>query len=148
MIATKTTALMMALGMLGIASMMFVSPSVVYAQNTNVAANSGENEDNDDVEQENKSEIKQKSKNDCESSAGSANIAGVAVGDQTSTATSVNDCDSTQAAVVTQSNTNTDNDVQFNVQEADAEQSVCESFGLLLGLNICDNELEAAELDD
>jgi hypothetical protein len=77
MIATKTTALMLALGMLGI-GMMFAMPGTVYAQNTNVAANS----DDDEVDQENKSEIKQKSKNDCDSDAGSANIAGVAVGDQ------------------------------------------------------------------
>ena len=45
MIATKTTALMLALGMLGIAGMMFASPSV-YAQSNTAVAN---NEDNDVV---------------------------------------------------------------------------------------------------
>ena len=140
---------MMALGMLGIASMMFISPSMVYAQNTNVAANSGENSDDDEVEQENKSEIKQESENKCESEAGAANVGGVIVGDdaQDATAASANDCDSTQTAAVVQSNTNTDNDVQTIVQEADAEQEICESLGGLLGFNVCGNELELDALD-
>lgn len=122
---------MLALGMLGIG--MMLAPGAVFAQNTNVAANS----DDDEVEQENKSEIKQESETKCEAEAGSANIAGVAVGDQISGASASNDCDTTQNAVVVQSNTNEDNDVQI----ADAEQSVCEQLAVL-GLQICGNEEE------
>ena len=72
MIATKTTALMLALGMLGIAGMMFASPSV-YAQSNTAVAN---NEDNDVVIQENEAKIEQDAENNikCEAESESGDV--------------------------------------------------------------------------
>jgi hypothetical protein len=128
MIATKMTALMLAVGMLAIGAV--VSPfAVAYAQPVNVAAAS--NEDNDKVEQENKSEIKQKSKTDCDAKVSDDDVIGV-----TGANVAANDCDTTQTAAVVQSNTNTDNDVQ--VAAAEAEQDICEQLGVLaIQLQIC-----------
>ena len=133
MIATKTTALMLALGMLGIAGMMFASPSV-YAQSNTAVAN---NEDNDVVVQENEAKISQEAENNvkCEAENESENIA---------LNIAANDCDensqsNSQSATVTQTNANSDDDVQTAV--ADAEQSVCGQLALL-GLQVCGNEVE------
>src|SRR5688500_16397639 len=117
MIATKTTALMLALGMLGIAGMMFASPSV-YAQSNTAVAN---NEDNDVVLQENEAKISQEAENNvkCDADSESGDV---------SLSIAANDCDentqtNAQTATVTQTNANSDDDVQTAV--ADAEQSVC-----------------------
>jgi hypothetical protein len=133
MIATKTTALMLALGMLGIAGMMFASPSV-YAQSNTAVAN---NEDNDVVVQSNEAKIEQEAENNvkCEAENESENIA---------LNIAANDCDentqtNAQTASVTQTNANSDDDVQTAV--ADAEQSVCGQLALL-GLQVCGNEVE------
>ena len=133
MIATKTTALMLALGMLGIAGMMFASPSV-YAQSNTAVAN---NEDNDVVVQENEAKISQEAENNvkCEAENESENIA---------LNIAANDCDentqtNAQTASVTQTNANSDDDTQTAV--ADAEQSVCGQLALL-GLQVCGNEVE------
>ena len=136
MIATKTTALMLALGMLGIAGMMFASPSV-YAQNSNSAI--AANTDDDVVVQSNEGEIKQKADNSvkCDADSESGDV---------SFSIAANDCDentqsTTQTASIGQANVNEDNDVQTAV--ADAEQSVCEQLvGLGLGLQLCGNEVE------
>jgi hypothetical protein len=128
MIATKTTALMLALGMLGIAGMMFVSPSA-YAQSNTAVAN---NEDNDVVVQSNEAKIKQEQSVKCDAEAEGSIAVNVAS----------NDCDRNdqdQDATVLQSNDNDDNDVQ--VANAEAEQSVCGQLAFL-GLQVCGNEEE------
>jgi hypothetical protein len=106
-----------------------MAPIATYAQEIENEAEAS-NEDNDEVEQENKSEIKQKSDTECTSAAivEDNDVVGVT---GANTAVSANDCDTTQAAVVTQSNSNTDNDVQ--VASADA----CQQVAALLGFNIC-----------
>ena len=133
MIATKMTALLLAVGMLAIASAVASPFAVAYAQPVNVAAAS--NEDNDDVDQENKSEIKQESEIKCEAEVEDNDVIGV-----TGANVAANDCDSTQAAANIQSNSNTDNDVQVAV--AEAEQDICEQVAALVGLNVqvCDEE--------
>ncbi|MGH9926105.1 MAG: hypothetical protein ACREAS_06145 [Nitrososphaera sp.] len=130
MIATKMTALMLAVGMLAIGAV--VSPfAVAYAQPVNVAAAS--NEDNDKVEQKNEAKIEQKSKIKCEAEVEDNDVIGV-----TGANVAANDCDSTQTAAAVQSNTNTDNDVQ--VASATADQEICEQIAALVGLNVqvCD----------
>jgi hypothetical protein len=126
MIATKTTALMLALGMLGIAGMMFASPSV-YAQSNTAVAN---NEDNDVVLQENSAKIEQSQKVSCEAENESGDVA---------LNIAANECDEntqSQSATVAQANVNEDNDVQ--IAEAEAQQSVCGQLALL-GLQVCGN---------
>ena len=106
MIATKTTALMLALGMLGIAGM--VGGPSVYAQNSNAAI--ANNEDNDVVVQENKAKIEQEAENNvkCDADSESGDV---------SFSIATNDCDentqtNAQTASVTQTNVNEDNDIQ------------------------------------
>jgi hypothetical protein len=130
MIATKTTALMLALGMLGIAGMMFASPSV-YAQSNTAVAN---NEDNDVVIQENEAKVSQEAENNVKCEAESES------GDVLTFSIAANDCDentqsNTQSSTVTQTNANSDDDTQTAVAEAD--QEICEQFGFL-ALSICD----------
>jgi hypothetical protein len=130
MIATKMTALMLAVGMLAIGAI--VSPiTLAHAQPVNVAAAS--NEDNDDVDQENKSEIEQKSEIKCEAEVEDNDFVGL-----TGANVAANDCDSTQTAAAVQSNSNTDNDVQVAVAEAD--QEICEQLAALqlLNVQVCD----------
>jgi len=106
-----------------------LAPWVAYAQEIENEAEAS-NEDNDEVEQENKSEIEQKSDTECTSAAivEDNDVVGVT---GANAAVSANDCDTTQAAVVTQSNSNTDNDVQ--VASADA----CQQIAALVGFNVC-----------
>jgi hypothetical protein len=129
---TINTGLM--LSMLAIAGM-FAGGSlamgpVAYAQDIENEAEAS-NEDNDKVEQENKSEIEQKSEIKCDSEAEVEDNDFIGF-TGANTATSANDCDNTQVAVSSQSNTNTDND--FQVANADACQNVA---ALQLGLNLC-----------
>ena len=90
---------MLALGMLGVTGLMFagLGTSNAYAQD-NIAASSATNEDNDVVVQSNDADIDQKSKVKCESEAEaeSENDRSVQVGDNTNTAVSANDCDTSQ----------------------------------------------------
>jgi hypothetical protein len=127
MIATKTTALMLALGMLGVVGM--VSGTAYAQSNSAIAANT----DDDVVVQSNEAKIDQKQSVKCEaeneSGAFAVNVAS-------------NDCDRNdqdQDATVLQSNDNDDNDVQ--VANAEAEQSVCGQLAFL-GLQVCGNEEE------
>jgi hypothetical protein len=109
MITTKTTALLVAMALVGAA------PTAINAFADNLVAVN--QEDNDEVEQENKAEIEQES--------GQANIDGgdvVDVGDQTN--------NNVQVAAIGQSNTNTDNDVQ-NVQAVQVDNDVCGILQLL-----------------
>jgi hypothetical protein len=106
-----------ALGLLGIAGMMFVSPSAYAQSNTSVA----NNEDNDVVIQENKAKISQEAENNvkCEAENESGDVA---------LNVAANDCDentqsNTQSATVAQANVNEDNDVQ--VAESEATQTIC-----------------------
>jgi hypothetical protein len=125
MIATKTTALMLALGMLGIASMVGGS---AFAQSQTTVAN---NEDNDVVVQENEAKVEQSQKVSCEAENESGDVA---------LNVAANDCDEnsqSQTSTVTQVNDNEDNDVQTAI--ANADQSVCGQLALL-GLQVCGND--------
>jgi hypothetical protein len=127
---------MLALGLLGIAGMMFVSPSAYAQSNTSVA----NNEDNDVVIQENKAKISQEAENNvkCEAENESGDVA---------LNVAANDCDentqsNTQSATVAQANVNEDNDVQ--VAESEATQTICGQLAVL-GLQVCGNDVEEEE---
>jgi hypothetical protein len=117
--ATKTTAPMLAVGMLGVGALIFATPSA-YAQ---PVTSSASNEDNDVVVQENDAAIFQASSIDCEAEAESENDDSVQVGDNTNVA--ANDCDSIQTAAIVQGNSNVDNDVQV------ASSDLCQQIALL-----------------
>jgi hypothetical protein len=104
-----------------------------YAQiaNTAVAANS----DDDQVTQVNSAEIKQESETKCKAKVSDDDF--FQVGDNTNVAN--NDCDTTQDATALQTNTNEDNDIQ--VADADACQAIA-----ALGINVCDVTVEAEVL--
>jgi hypothetical protein len=88
------------------------------------------NEDNDKVEQENNSKIEQESKIKCDSEAEVEDNDFIGF-TGSNNAVSANDCDNTQVAIVGQSNTNNDNDVQL------ASADACQQVAALVGFNIC-----------
>ena len=122
------------LGMLAITGLIgggyFMTQAHAQFAPVNVAAAS--NSDDDTVSQSNTAYTTQKAYTKCKASVDDDDL--VQVGDNTNTA--ANDCDTTQASVTTQSNTNTDNDVQVARAEA------CQSIALLIGANVCGNEVE------
>ena len=129
MIATKTTALLVALGLVAMAGT-GAGLVPVYAQSIENEAEA-ENEDNDSVQLGIASNIGLVSSTECGSNAESENDRSVQVGSNQNIA--ANDCDSTptQNAEQTPTITNTDNDVQ--VASADA----CQQTAALVGFNIC-----------
>jgi hypothetical protein len=111
MVTTKTTALLVAMTLIGAA------PTAINAFADNVQVIN--QEDNDDVEQKNKAEIEQKNEQ--------ANVDGgdfIDVGDQTN--------NNQQVAVIDQDNINQDNDAQVAVAVQD-DRDVC---GFLLAFGI------------
>jgi hypothetical protein len=109
MIAPRTTALIVAMALVGAA------PTAINAFADNVQVVN--QEDNDDVKQKNKAKIDQES--------GQANIQGIGV---LSPQTNAN----TQTGVIAQSNTNNDNDAQIAVASID-DRDAC---GILIAFGI------------
>jgi hypothetical protein len=93
-----------------------------------VNAAAASNSDDDVVVQANSANVKQKADVKCKAKVSDDDT--VQVGNNINTA--ANACGVTQSSSISQSNTNTDNDVQI------AEATACQSLALLIGANICD----------
>ena len=135
MTTVKTTGLMLSmLGIGGLFAGVLFTTHGASAQFIPINQATSSNEDNDDVVQANVAKITQKSDTKCKAEAESENDDSVQVGSNTNIA--ANDCDTTQTASAVQANVNTDNDVQVATSEA------CQSIALLIGANVCGNEVE------
>ncbi len=102
-----------------------------------VNAAAATNNDNDVVVQQNTANVKQNADVDCDAKVSDNDK--IQLGDNINTAG--NDCDVTQASVIGQGNTNTDNDVQV------ADATACQALALLIGANICDTTITVDVLD-
>jgi hypothetical protein len=127
---------MLAIGGLIAGGAMFAGQAYAQVTVSPVNAAAASNSDDDVVVQSNNAEVKQEADVKCKAKVSDDDT--IQVGDNINTA--ANDCGSSQSGTVLQTNTNEDNDVQV------AEATSCQALAVGLGLNLCDNIVEAEAL--